>query len=209
MSAVRVVIPQREIVLLSLNHNLNYNKGYFQSNPFGPFWITLVRSLLDYLPPHYNTKQAHKYKHSLIGLSADTCSHSGPIPPANPVRSQPAHTPPAGQTSHVPPHTPTARHRPGSHPAANSLPPPRAGEEVRHGHLRPRPVHDLKIKGLQRELPPGDPRVDVLHAVEPLEGGVVGVEGERAPQQVVAEGADRPPDGEALLLHRAVPTLPV
>ena len=103
MSAVRVVIPQREIVLLSLNHNFNYNKGYFQSNPFGPFWITLVRSLLDYLPPHYNTKQAHKYKHSLIGLSADTCSHSGPIPPANPVRSQPAHTPPAGQTLHVPP----------------------------------------------------------------------------------------------------------
>ena len=51
-------------------------------------------------------KQAHKYKHSLIGLSADTCRHSGPIPPANPVLSQPAHTPPAGQTSHVPPQPP-------------------------------------------------------------------------------------------------------
>ena len=172
MRAGRVVNPQREIVLMSFKaeqNHLNYKHGSLRgslgsvldlSGPFSP----------GFLSPHYNTKQAHKYKHSLIGLSAHTCSHSGPIPPANPVRSQPAHTPPAGQMSHVPPHTPTARHRPGSHPAANSLPPPRAGEEVRHGHLRPRPVHDLKIKGLQREVPPGDPRVDVLHAVEPLEG---------------------------------------
>ena len=66
-------------------------------SPPNPSWI-----------PHLTTrqKQAHKYKHSLIGLSADTCPHSGPIPPANPVLSQPAHTPPAGQTSHVPPQPP-------------------------------------------------------------------------------------------------------
>ena len=57
-----------------------------------------------WIPPFTTRqKQAHKYKHSLIDLSADTCPHSGPIPPANPVLSQPAHTPPAGQTSHVPP----------------------------------------------------------------------------------------------------------
>ena len=98
------------------------------------------------------TKQSrHINTHSLIGLIASRCPQSGPIPPADPVRSQPAHTPPAGKMPHVPPHTPTARHRPGAHPAANSLPPPGTGEEVCHGHLRPRPVHDPEVEGQDRK----------------------------------------------------------
>ena len=88
-------------------------------------------------------------------------------------------------------------------------PPPGTGQEVCHGHLRPRPVHDPAVEGLQRKVPLGNPRVDIHHAVELLEGGVVRVEGERATQQVVTKGADRPSDGETLLLHHAVPTLPV
>jgi hypothetical protein len=90
---------------------LNYNKRCPRvvswwlldtiSTRSGSLWC--VRS---WFPSHYNKKQAHKYKHSLIGLSADACPQSGPIPPAYPVRSQPAHTPPAGQTSHVPPQSP-------------------------------------------------------------------------------------------------------
>ena len=39
----------------------------------------------------------------IISLIASRCPQSGPIPPADPVRSQPAHTPPAGQTLHVSP----------------------------------------------------------------------------------------------------------
>ena len=84
-----------------------------------------------------------------------------------------------------------------------SSPPPEQGGEVHHGHLHPRPVHNLKVEGLQRELPPGNPRDDILHAVETLEGGVVRVEGERATQQIVAKGADLPLDAETLLLKRA------
>ena len=34
-------------------------------------------------------------------------------------------------------------------------------------------------------------------------------EGERAPQEVVTQGADRPPYGEALLFHRTVVHLPL
>ena len=161
--------------------------------------------------PPTKTQSRHLSTHTLIGPDQGHL-HPAPISPSRfSVLPTCLHSsPPAGQTSHVPPHTPTARHRPGAHPAANPLPPhPGTGEEVRHGHLRPRPVHDPKVEGLQRELPPGDPHIDVLHAVEPLEGGVVGVEGERLPQQVVAKGADRPADGEILLLHLAVPTLPV
>ena len=56
-----------------------------------------------------------------------------------------------------------------------------------------------EVKWLQCQIPPGDPVVDILHAVEPLEGSVVRAEGEWAPQQVIPQGIDRPPDGQALL----------
>ena len=61
-----------------------------------------------------------------------------------------------------------------------------------------------EVKWLQCQIPPGDPVVDILHAVEPLEGSMVRAEGEWAPQQVI----DRPPDGQALPFHGAVPGLP-
>ncbi len=53
----------------------------------------------------------------------------------------------------------------------------------------------------------GDPRVGILHAVEPLEGRVVRTEGELPAQEVIAEGEDGPPDCQAFLLHGAVPSL--
>ncbi len=52
--------------------------------------------------------------------------------------------------------------------------------------------------------PPGDPRVGVLHTVEPLEGRVVRTEGEFASQEVITEGEDSPPNGQTLLLNGAV-----
>ena len=63
-----------------------------------------------------------------------------------------------------------------------------------------------EVKWLQRQIPPGDPVVNIFHAVEPLKGSVVRAEGEWAPQQVILQGIDRPPDGQAL--HGAVPGLP-
>ena len=65
-----------------------------------------------------------------------------------------------------------------------------------------------EVKWLKCQTPPGDPVVDILHAVEPLKGSVVRAEGEWAPQQVIPQGIDHPPDGQALPLHGAVPGLP-
>ncbi|CAL8270184.1 unnamed protein product [Arctogadus glacialis] len=100
---------------------------------------------------------------------------------------------------------PTHPHRPtqAGGTSGRQLTPPSPGtaDEVRHGHLHPRPVHDPEVEGLQREVPPGNPPVDILHAVEPLEGGVVGIEGKRATQQVVTKGADRPSDAFSTLLY--------
>ena len=49
---------------------------------------------------------------------------------------------------------------------------------VGHSHLGPRPMDHPEVKWLQCQIPPGDPVVDIFHAVEPLEGSVVRAEGE-------------------------------
>lgn len=48
----------------------------------------------------------------------------------------------------------------------------------------------MRNKGQTRDV-----CVDILHPIEPLEGDVVGAESEGAPQQVVTEGIDHPPNG--------------
>ena len=52
-----------------------------------------------------------------------------------------------------------------------------------------------------------DPRICVLHAVEPLKWGLVRTEGERVSQEVVVESDDWRLDGQTLLLHCTVPLL--
>ncbi|XP_016418001.1 uncharacterized protein LOC107747899 [Sinocyclocheilus rhinocerous] len=99
---------------------------------------------------------------------------------------------------HIPP--PPDSGRGALRPAA----PPIPGEEVRHGHLRPRPVDHLELKWLESQIPTSDPRIGILHAVEPLQGRVVRTESELPAQEIITEGENRPPDRQALLFNGAV-----
>ncbi len=79
--------------------------------------------------------------------------------------------------------------------------PPISREEVGYGHLCPRPVDHLELKRLQSQIPTGDPRVGILHAVEPLEGRVFRTESEFPTQEVIPEGEDGPPNGQTLFFQ--------
>ncbi|XP_039900519.1 zinc-binding protein A33-like [Simochromis diagramma] len=56
-------------------------------------------------------------------------------------------------------------------------PPARAGEEIDHDHLRARPMDHVVLKGLQSQIPPSDPGIDILYMVEPLQRDMVRAEG--------------------------------
>ncbi len=62
----------------------------------------------------------------------------------------------------------------------------------------------LELKGLEGQIPTGDPRVGILHAVEPLQGRVVRTESELLSQEIIAEGENGPPDCQTLLFNGAV-----
>ncbi len=62
----------------------------------------------------------------------------------------------------------------------------------------------LELKGLEGQIPTGDPRVGILHAVEPLQGRVVRAESELPSQEIIAEGENGPPDCQTLLFNGAV-----
>ncbi len=91
---------------------------------------------------------------------------------------------------HIPP--PPDSGREALRPAAP--PPPFLGEEVGYSHLRPRPVITLNLKGCNARYQRVIRGVGILHAVEPLQGGVVRTEGEFPSQEIIAEGED-PPTG--------------
>lgn len=76
--------------------------------------------------------------------------------------------------------------------------------EVCDSYLQPWPVDHLEFKCLQSQIPTGDLCVGILHAVEPLEPGIVRTESESPSQQVVMESEDRLIDGQPFLLCRAV-----
>ncbi len=63
-----------------------------------------------------------------------------------------------------------------------------SGEEFSHSHLYTRSVDHLEFKRLQSQIPTSDPRVGILHAVEPLQRGVVQTESEFPSQEIISEG---------------------
>ncbi len=97
------------------------------------------------------------------------------------------------------PHCPTQAGEP-----SGLQPPSISGEEVSHSHLYTRSVDHLEFKRLQSQIPTSDPRIAILHAVEPLQRGVVRTESEFPSQEIISEGEDSPPDGQTLLLYGAV-----
>ncbi len=106
-------------------------------------------------------------------------------------------------------HTPTARLRPGSPPACSPPPPP--PHPPPHFWKGSRPQSSASpacgSPWIWRVVMPDTNGWSVrwyLYAVEPLQGRVVRTEGEFPSQEIIVEGADRPPNRQTLLFNGAV-----
>lgn len=69
-----------------------------------------------------------------------------------------------------------------------------AGQKVCDVVIFARNMVDGEMKGLHRQVPPGDPSICVLHSVQPLKSLVIRLQYELSSQEVVSEGIQSPLD---------------